>query len=223
MFSEISKISVFKGLKTSEIIQLLNTTHYQVRTYERDTIIAYTGDKCECFYLLLEGKIKGEMSNYYSKNIVVSEIHAPDTFAEAFLFADNNKLLINIIAASHVKVMIIKKNEFLKLLNKNSKILSNYLNATSNRFVIVSEKLKFLMFKTVKGKLANFILDLERENKNKISFKLGKTHEELAALFGITRPALTRNILKLKNEGLIEIKNKEIKILDREKLIQFLD
>lgn len=223
MFLELSKISFFKGFKTSEIIQLLNTIHYQVRSYEPDNMISYAGDKCEYLSLLLEGSIRGEMCNYNGKNIVISEIHAPDTFAEAFLFADNNKLLINIIAITKVKILVINKNELLKLLNKNQNFFNNYLNITSNRFVIVSEKLKFLMIKTVKGRLANYILDLEKENKGKISFRLGKTHKELAALFGITRPALTRNLIKLKNDGLLEIKNKEIKIKDREKLIQLLE
>lgn len=108
-------------------------------------------------------------------------------------------------------------------INKSTHILNNYLVATLNRFVIVSEKLKFLMFNTVRSKLAIYILDMEKESVGKESFRLGKTHEELATLFAITRPALTRNLLSLKKDGLIEIKNKEIKITDREKLIQLLN
>ena len=223
MFSELEKISVFKGLKTSEIIQLLSTIHYRVLSFEPEEAIAYANDKCDNLYILLEGHVRGEMNGYNDKNIIVSEIHAPDTFAEAFLFADKNKLLVDIIAATNVKVLVIIKDELLKLLNGNTRILKNYLNTTSNRFVIVSEKLKFLMFKTVKGKLAYYFLDLEKETGGKESFRLRKTHKELAALFGITRPALTRNLLKLKDDSIIEIKNKEVKIIDRERLIQFLN
>ncbi len=222
MFAEISKTPVFKGFKTSEIIQLLNTTHYQIRSYEAESVIAFSGEICDSLYLLLKGSIRGEMCNYNEKNIVVSEIHAPDTFAEAFLFADKNKLLINIIANTDTKILVIYKEDFLRLLNRNMKILDNYLNIISNRFVIVTEKIHFLMIKTIKGKLANYILNLGKENMGKTSFKLGKTHKELATLFGITRPALTRNLLKLKNDGLLEIKNKEIKIIEKEKLIQLL-
>ncbi|MBE9511862.1 MAG: Crp/Fnr family transcriptional regulator, partial [Bacteroidetes bacterium] len=220
MFFEISKTPVFKGFKTSEILKLLSTTHYQIRSYEADSVIAYSGDKCENLYLLLDGSVRGEMCNYNGKNIVVSEIHAPDTFSEAFLFADNNKLLINIIANTDVKILVIYKEDLLRLLNENRKILDNFLNITSNRFVIVTEKVKLLMIKTIKGKLANYILNLEKENNGKPGFKLGKTHKQLAGLFGVTRPALTRNLLKLKNDGLLEIENKEIKITDRERLKQ---
>ena len=223
MFSELANTSIFKGLKTSEIIQVLSGVHYNVHSYEPECTIAFASDRSENLFILLEGHVKGEMTSYNNKNIIVSEIHAPDTFAEGFLFADKNKLLVDIIAITRARVLIISKCELLKLLNKSTHILNNYLVATSNRFVIVSEKLKFLMFNTVRSKLAIYILDMEKESVGKESFRLGKTHEELATLFAITRPALTRNLLSLKKDGLIEIKNKEIKITDREKLIQLLN
>ncbi len=223
MFSELASTSIFKGLRTSEIIQLLGSIHYRKYSYEPNDVIAYSSNKSTDLFILLEGHVRGEMIGYNDKNIVISEIHAPDTFAEGFLFADKNKFLINVIASTKAKLVIISKNELLKLLNKNPRILNNYLNTISNRFVIVTEKLKFLMFNTIKEKLANYILDLEKENSGKNSFRLGRTHEELAAFFAITRPALTRNLLSLKKDGLIEIHHKEISIIDREGLIQLLN
>ena len=222
MFTEISKTPVFENFKTSEIIQILNSIHYQIHSYEPEDTIAYCGDKCDELSLILEGRIRGEMTNYNGKITVISEIKAPDTFAEDFIFADQNKLLIRIIANTKTKILVIYKTDLLKLLHSNQKFLENYLKITSNRFVVVTKKIKFLMIKTVKEKLANYILDLEEENKGKTSFRLGKTHEELAALFGIIRPVLTRNLLQLKKDSIIEIKNKEIKIIDREKLILLL-
>lgn len=222
MFSELEKTSVFKGFTTAEIIKLLSSVHYRLHTYNPDDVIAYACDRCDDLFLLLQGEIRGEMNGYNDKNIVISEICAPDTFAEAFLFADNNELLINIISTTKTKILIISKSELLKMLNSNTKILNNYLNATSNRFVLISEKLKFLMFKTVKGKIANYILDLEREHSGKTYFPLGRNQEGLAALFGITRPALTRNLSQLKKDNIIEIKHKEVRILDRKRLVGYL-
>lgn len=222
MFDQLADTSIFKGLKTSETMQLLSSIHYSVHTYEPDGVVAFSNDKCDDLFILLDGSVKGEMVAYNEKSVVVSEIKAPDTFAEGFLFADKNILLVNIIALTEARVLSISKNELLKLFSKSSQILTNFLNITSNRFVVVSEKIKFLMFNTVRVKLATYILDREKEHIGKKSFRLGKTHEELATLFAITRPVLTRNLLSLKKDGLIEINNKEITIKHREKLIQLL-
>lgn len=49
-----------------------------------------------------------------------------------------------------------------------------------------------------------------------------KTQEQLAEYFGVTRPSLARALGEMKDGGLIEIKRKEIKILDRNSLVQML-
>ncbi len=138
------------------------------------------------------------MVNIKNQNVIVDDISAPNTFAEAFLFATQNKIAVNIVASTKAKVILLPREEFLKLLNLETQILENYLNAVSNRFVTVAQKLRFLTLKSVKKKLAHYLL-----------------------LFGITRPALTKNLLELQEEGVIEIKNKRVRILDKEKLASY--
>ena len=138
------------------------------------------------------------------------------------MFADENNLLVNIVTNTKTKILIIYKNDLLQLFKLNKKILENYLNITSNRFVLVTKKLKFLSLKNIKVKLANCILALERINEGKQYFLIDKTQEQLAEYFGVTRPSLARALGEMKDEGLIEIKRKEIKILDRNSLVQML-
>jgi len=203
-------------------MHLLSTTNYQVKTFEKDTMIAYSGDSCETLYILLSGEIRGEITSFDGKAITIEKTTAPNSIAEGYLFADDNKLKINIVAHSDCKLLFIYKPQLLNILNKNENILKNYLKITSNRFVNVSSKLKLLNIKTVKGKLANHLLALEKSNNGKQNLKLNKTHQELANFLGITRPALTRNLLQLKHDDIISISGKEIRILDKEKLSALL-
>lgn len=219
---QLSKISIFKGLTENEIASLLSKINYQIRSYKSDEILVYAGDECVYFHLLLEGTVRGEVRNFDGKSIAVSEIPAPGSFAEAYLFAKKNTFKINIRAISDVRIMLINKDYFNMMLGLNQKVLENYLRIISNRFVIVTEKLNFMMIKNAKGKIAHHILSLERDHPNEkiISFK--RTHEQLATIMGITRPAFTKNLLLLKKEGLISIKKKDIKILDRKRLLALI-
>ncbi len=221
MFEKIVGIGVFKGVKREKIALAFEQVHYQIREYEAENIIAYAGDTCEYLYVLLEGRVRGEMVNIKNQNVIVDDISAPNTFAEAFLFATQNKIVVNIVASTKAKVILLSREEFLKLLHLETQILENYLNIVSNRFVTVAQKLRFLTLKSVKKKLAHYLFGLDRENKGKTSFLLGKTHASLASLFGITRPALTKNLLELQEEGVIEIKDKQVRILDKEKLASY--
>ncbi|MCK4406421.1 MAG: Crp/Fnr family transcriptional regulator [Bacteroidales bacterium] len=222
MYSKISETPIFKGINPGEVVHILNLVHHQIKTYEPETIIAYSGDECINLYILIEGSVRGEVVGLKGKIIKIEDINAPDTFAEAFLFADENNLLVNIVTNTKTKILIIYKNDLLQLFKSNKKILENYLNITSNRFVLITKKLKLLSLKTIKGKLANYILSLERKNEGKQHFLIDKTQEQLAEYFGVTRPSLARALGEMKDEGLIEIKWKEIKILDRNSLVQML-
>jgi len=98
----------------------------------------------------------------------------------------------------------------------NDKILVNFLNMISNRSQFLSEKIKFLNFKTIKGKLAHYIL--QKAGKEKSSVLLDMTQNELADYFGVARPSVARALGDLEEEGYLEAKGKNIKIIDKEGL-----
>jgi CRP-like cAMP-binding protein len=86
----------------------------------------------------------------------------------------------------------------------------------SNRSQFLSEKIKFLNFKTIKGKLANLIL--QKVGKDGSSSNLGMTQNDLADFFGVTRPSIARAISELEKDKLIEAKGRNIRIIDKEGL-----
>jgi len=222
MYSKISETPIFKGINPSHIIHILNITHHQIKTFEPEEIVAYSGDECNRLYILIEGSIRGEAIDYNERIIKIEDVFAPDTFAEAFLFADQNKLLINIVANTKTKILIIHKEDLLGLFQSNKKILENYLNIVSNRFVLVTKKLKFLSLRTIKAKLASHFIELSKKSKNNTIF-LRKTQAELADYFGVTRPSLARTIKEMKDDGIIEVPGKMIKIINFNKLKNLIE
>ena len=197
--------------------------HFQVRSYEKEEIVAFAGDPMDHLLVLLKGKVMGEISNFDGKTVVVSNIPAPGSFAEAYLFATKNRLRINIKADSRSEVLFIHKDYFQRLMSHESRVMENYMNIISNRFVIVTEKLNFMMIKSVKGRLAYYFLNKQEVAKGAKTFPLGMTHEQLAVFLGITRPALTRKLNELKEEGIITIDKKVVSIKDIEGLKQLVN
>ena len=113
---------------------------------------------------------------------------------------------------------MIAKSDFLRLLMKYDALLVNFLDMISSRSQFLSEKIKFLNFKTIKGKLAFFIL--QKSGINGALITLGMTQNELADFFGVARPSIARALGELEDEGYIEAKGKSIKIIDKEGLAE---
>jgi CRP-like cAMP-binding protein len=128
-------------------------------------------------------------------------------------------LLVNIVTNSKTKILTIYENDLFEMFLKHPTVLKNYLTILSDRFVLVTKKLKFLSLKSIKGKLAQYLLKQSKQN-NSNKFVLDKTQQELADYFGITRPSLTRSIKELDKLGFISAKGKNIEIVDKHKLMR---
>jgi CRP-like cAMP-binding protein len=215
-YSLLLKAPLFKRLSFEEIDKLLSVVPYRIRKFKAGSLIAQSGEIVDSLMIVITGIVKGEMVDYTGRIIKIEDIPAPGALASAFMFGNRNRFPVNVIAVSTVELLIIEKSEFLKLLMKNDKILINFLDMISNRSQFLSEKIKFLNFKTIKGKLAQFILQRAGENKSEIV--LDMTQNDLADFFGVARPSVARALGDMEEEGLIEAKAKSVKILDKKQL-----
>jgi CRP-like cAMP-binding protein len=203
-------------MSLEEISNVVSATPHRFRSYQSGALISLSGDQVNNFMLVLEGVVKGEMVDFTGRVIKIEDIYAPGALASAFIFGNRNRFPVNVIAVSNAKILIIEKSEFLTFLRKNDRILLNFLDIISNRSQFLSEKIKFLNFKTIKGKLAQYILHKAGNDKNE--FVLDRTQNDLADFFGVARPSIARVIGELEEKGLLLIKGKRVKILDKKGL-----
>jgi len=214
------KCPLFKGVSADDLDHYLTDIHYQIKKYTKDQIIAQAGDECNSLMIMLKGSVKGEMIDLSGKAIKIEDIEPPKPLAIAFIFGQNNYYPVNIVTNTEVEIFKLPKESIIKLMQVSAPFLQNFMNNISNRAQFLSDKIRFLTFQTIRGKLAHYLLQLAGQLDGEII--LSKSQEELASLFGVTRPSLGRAIRELHNENIIEARGKSIKIKDRHLLIQQL-
>ena len=219
-FDLLSKSPVFMGLLADRIENILGEIHFQVHSFTKNSLIVHAGDECNKLIIVLSGSVKGEMADYTGKTIKIEDIEAPRPLAAAFLFGKNNRFPVTVIANSPVELLYISKPEFLKLLQKDQRLLTNYLNSISSRAQFLSQRIKFLSFKTIRQKIAHYLLDLAGDRLAIVELPLAQA--ELAEFFGVTRPALARAMGELDQEGYIEVQRRTVRILDKQKMNDLL-
>lgn len=211
---------IFRGISPDELLQLFSQIHYQVKTYHKNDLITISGEICDRLLIIQEGSVKAEMNDYSGKTIKIEDMSAPWPLATAFLFGKENRFPVTVSATSDVEMVSIPKPEFVKLLQLNSLILNNYLNTISTRAQFLSQKLKFLSFKTIRQKIAHYLL--EKAGDRLQTVEVPQSQEQLAEMFGVTRPSLARTLGEMVQEGLIETQRRAIKILDKDRMNQLL-
>jgi CRP-like cAMP-binding protein len=215
-YSLLSDAPLFRGLTAGKIEAILSEIPVRIKKFSIGSLISQSGDQINSLIIVISGIVKGEMVDYSGRVIKIEDIAAPGALAAAFIFGNRNRFPVNVVAMSEGELLIIEKEHFLEIMIRNNVILINFLDMISNRSQFLSEKIKFLNFKTIKGKLAHFII--QKAGKEKSVVILDMTQAELADFFGVARPSVGRALGELEEEGYIEAKGKSVKIINKEGL-----
>ncbi|SHJ12107.1 cAMP-binding domain of CRP or a regulatory subunit of cAMP-dependent protein kinases [Tangfeifania diversioriginum] len=216
----LNECPVFKGVAENETRKLLQQVHYQVKKFSKGDIVAIAGEQISNLFIILSGSVRGEMIDYSGKTIKIEDIEAPRPLATAFLFGSENRFPVTVTTNNSVEIFSISISELLRLMQLNSVVLKNYLDSISSRTQFISQKLHFLSFKTIKEKIAHYLLQKAGDRLH--SFQLNSTQQQLAELFGVTRPSLARVISEMQREKLIIIDKKTVTLLNKQKLNELL-
>lgn len=211
---------LFRGISPEGLTELFNQIHFQVKAYRKNDLIVNGGEICDRLLIIQHGSVKAEMNDYSGKTIKIEDLTAPQPLATAFLFGNQNRFPVTVSATTEVEMVSILKPEFVKMLQLNALILNNYLNTISTRAQFLSHKLKFLSFKTIKQKIAHYLLEKAGDRLQTVEIK--QSQGQLAEMFGVTRPSLARALGEMCQEGLIETDRRYIKILDKTRMNQLL-
>jgi len=220
-YTLLSDSSLFTGFHPDEIERIMQEVPHRVRKFGEGALIAQSGQQVNSLLVVLAGKVKGEMIDFAGKVIKIEDIPASGALASAFMFGSRNRFPVNVVAITEASILIIDKSDFLSLMRRDNRILINFLDMISNRSQFLSEKIKFLNFKTIKGKLAQFILQLAGNKTDSVSLRM--TQNEIADFFGVARPSVARALGDMEQEGLITASGKNIRIEDRQRLAALTD
>jgi len=216
MFETLKASPLFKGLETEDINSLINSSSHQIKQFSNKEVLAYAGGKVEKAMILLEGKLQGEMIDFAGNSLKIEEMEPPQMVAAAFLYGPQSVFPVNLSAISEGKMLIIYKNDFTQLLSADQRVLSNYLNIISGKAQFLSRKITFLSFKTIKEKMAYYLLQNFKTGNQIIT--INQSQKGLAEMLGVARPSLARTISEMESEQLIKWERNQVEIVDLKSL-----
>jgi len=193
---------------------------YSIKFHEKNTIIFRQGDLCDALNILISGSVKTEMITENGNLLGIEIISAPRPLAPAFLFSGNNRFPVEVTTLEEVEILRIPKDEVIRLMTSRPDFMHQFITHNANRTQFLTNRLKLLSIKTIKGKIAHFLL--EQAELQGSSFKINRNQTELAEFFGVARPSLARCLSDMVEEKIISLNKKEYIILDKTKLRELL-
>lgn len=207
---------LFRNLSHSEHLSFLEKYEDTKWEVTKGEIIVRQGDTINSILLLMRGTVRTQMITKEGNIVEIEMLEAIMPLAPSFIYANESKYLVDIIALDNCTLLRISKEEWLQEMVSNEKILINFLNLSANMTVFLAEKLQLISLKSLKYKLSIFLLEKTSPEKNYFTLKRSRT--QLAEYFGVQRPSLARTLKELEDEGIITTDGRLVTVLDRNRL-----
>ncbi len=163
------------------------------------------------YYQIEEGEIKLNSYNNEGKEFIQNIVSPGQCFGESMLFLEK-PYPVNAIALTECKILKICREKFLTLLDIYPNIALDICNALSettyNKFVLMRK----ISSKNAVERLTE-IMDLlkePQENKDKYTFEIKHTRQQLASLTGLCVETAIRAIKKMEGNKMLKIRNRKI-------------
>ncbi len=208
---------LFKSLSESEIQNILKSVPYIIKNYEKNEVIAVEDDECNSLGIILDGNIEIHKPFPSGKVVTINHFKAGNIFGEALVFSGKHLYPATIISSDNSKIMYIDREDIVNMMTLDSRIIHNFMGVLSNRILMLNNRITNLSYDTLRKKITNILL-LEYNRQKSPYLTLPYSRKKMAELLNIPRPSLSRELVNMKEEGIIDFYKNKIKILDLKKL-----
>lgn len=187
--------------------------------YNKKQAVFHEGDMPHFLFFLNKGKIKTYKTHEDGKEYITDIASDGDFFGHVALF-ENKPYSDSSLVLEKSEICKIPKDDFLSLLYKNRDVANQFIKMLSNKIEGQETQLLRLAYDSVRKRTAEVILNLKKTSSQKVDGKVALqiTREDLGKIVGTTTETVIRCLSDMKEEGLVDIKGREIIVLNKEGL-----
>ncbi len=218
----LKNVILFKDLPAAQMEKVIKLVHE--KKYSKYQIVFEEGEAGENLYIIKKGlvKISKEASDGRVKTLAL--LKEGDFFGEMSVLSEEGRSA-NAETLTDAELLMMSKEDFSNLLDKNPAVSLVIIKTLIERLSAADRQIKNLALGNSRAKIADILLQLcvefggEGDESNKMNIRL--THQELADLAGLARETTTKLLNEFVKDDAIILKDREIEILNKEKLQQW--
>ena len=206
---------LFRGVEEQDLENMLKCLVATEKYYEKNETIVMAGTKLSSVGIVISGKAQITREDAEGNRTILSDLGKADLFGEAYAAAGEREVPISVVAVTDCKVVWIP---FSKVVIRCSfscsfhrVLIENMMRLIAEKNIAMNEKMRILSCKTTREKLLTYLMDFSEELGKK-KFKIPFGRGELADFLSVDRSAMSRELSKLKNEGILSFQKNEFEI-----------
>lgn len=184
------------------------------------------GEPCQGLHIIARGKVRIFKTSASGREQVLAVNVAGESVAELPVF-DGGPYPASVIAMEDTEIAFISRRDFHAYCMEHPEVALKVLSVVGARLRRLVGIIEELSFTTIRQRLVSALVKLAqtagKPTARGIEFQLPATHQELANQLGTVRELISRNLMRLQAEGLLDVDGRQIVVRDIKGLSALLE
>lgn len=211
---DILQSPFFRNISADELDEMYLCRFIKERKYKKNAVIFSTGSIVHEIGTVLSGSVNIENTDPWGNKTILSNVSAGGIFAESYAFC-GEPLMVDAVAAEETGVLFFNAaaltNGSGTQNNWRSKMLVNLLENSMRKNLALSDRIFCTTPKTIRGRLLLFLSSCSKKAESS-TFQIPFDRQQLADHLNLDRSALSKELGKMKRDGLIDFYKNTFKL-----------
>ena len=207
---------LFLGIRPEDMEGMLGCIGYYVREYKKGEIIAFEAETINHVGVVLKGSVDMIKEDVWGNRTMLLRSYVEDVFGETFACGEDSLSVVTFVAAEDSKVMFLS---FCRVMHTcthacifHQTLIENMVRIIARKNRELMRKIEVVSKKTLREKILAY-LSIQSQTQGASCFEIPLGRVEWAEYLCADRSALTRELAKMKDEGLIDYQRNSFEIL----------
>ena len=207
---------LFRGLDRAQLDRQLAVMKAEKTHGERGETLQSPGKPIRHFGIVLSGAVQVCVDDIEGNRMIMAEVAPGNSFGESLCFLRTKECPVYIFASEDSELLWLSTEELFADSDAfHMEIQQRFTATLAAKALTMNNRIQVLSRLTLRGKLTAYFTELAAAQGSDL-IRLPMNREDTAAYIGANRSALSRELMKMKEEGLIKYRKNEIRILRQE-------
>lgn len=216
--------ALFSSLSPHEL-QLLATRTVR-RHFTAGELLFSEGDACNGLHIIVNGRVRIFKTSVNGREQVLAINGQGESVAELPVF-DGGPYPASAIAVEDAEIAFVSRRDFHAYCLEHPEVALKVLSVVGARLRRLVGIIEELSFTTIRQRLIAVLVKLAQtegqQTERGIEFQLPASHQELANQLGTVRELVSRNLMRLHAEGVLDVDARQIVVKDMKALTGLLE
>ena len=212
----LKRTQLFSGVSDTEISAMLNCLQAKLLTFQKGDYVFREGERIDNITVLVKGKLLVQPDDFWGNRNIVNVIRVGEMFGEAYVAPESGSLLNDVIAEEDSAVIFFDVRRILTVCSTacrfHSMVIQNLFFAISEKNRKLVQKIGHMSKRSTRAKLLSYLSE-EAKRQNSSHFTIPFTRQQLADFLCVDRSAMSNELCKMRDEGLLQFAKNQFILL----------